>query len=100
MKVSLNDKQHLSAGSAYKISCGDVIYWDATCFSYLDYDPSTLMHDSDGAEYSHQNLHVATGIVLEKAEIPHSMHTNCVYIVYCEDGEIRRLPCHSVWLPQ
>ena len=99
MKVSLNDKQRLSVDSAYKISCGDVIYWDATCSSHLDYDPNILMHDSDGAEYSHQHLNVATGIVLEKAETPHSIHAKFTYVVYCEDGEIRRLPCHSVWLP-
>lgn len=77
------------------IQPGTIIYWECSDFFELDYDPSILLHDSDGCEYSHAGRRVSPGIVL--AEYRLEMRGRGCYDVLCSDGVIRRIDSGSMW---
>ncbi len=77
------------------IGPGTIIYWDCSDLFDLDYDPSILLHDSDGCEYVHEGRKVSPGIVLSELRI--EMRGPRCYDVLCSDGIIRRIDSGSMW---
>jgi len=78
-----------------EIRAGSIVYWEVPDFFDLDYDPSILLHDSDGCEYKHERDRAAPGIVL--TELRMEMRGPKIYDVLCADGIIRRIDSRSVW---
>ena len=77
------------------ISAGTLVYWECSDFFGLDYDPSILLHDSDGCEYTHEGKKVSPGIVLSEYRI--EMRGRKCYDILCSDGAIRRIDGRDLW---
>ena len=78
-----------------EIKAGSIVYWELPDFFDLDYEPSILLHDSDGCEYKHERKRALSGIVL--AELRMEMRGPKSYDVLCADGVIRRIDGGSMW---
>ena len=77
------------------IKPGTIIYWECSDFFDMDYNPSILLHDSDGCEYTQGGKKVSPGIVLNELRI--EMRGPMCYDVLCSDGVIRRIDSGSMW---
>lgn len=96
--AALNSTKVSGMNSISSMVPGTIIYWECSDFFGLDYDPSILLHDSDGCEYALEGKKLLPGIVLTEF-IPAAQRRGIgICDVLCADGVIRRIDSCSMWV--